>query len=318
MNPPPKTTPFQALLGTTLLASALLVARAPDAAGQAATSPVTKINAAAAKAEIEVQPLRGNLSVLMGSGGNIGVFTSSEGKLMVDAGIAVSRPNLSRAIESVGQGQVKYVINTHWHWDHSNGNEWLQDVGATFIAHENTLKRLSKTIRIDDWDFTFKPLSAGARPSILVETDRTLEFGGETISMHYYGPCHTDTDIYVYFKHADVLFTGDTFWNGVYPFIDTATGGSIDGMIRAANTNIAVATDNTMVVSGHGPIGDRAQLIEYRDMLVGIRDNVSQLRKQGKSAVQAVAAKPTSAFDGKWGNFVIDPAFFTRLVYKSL
>jgi glyoxylase-like metal-dependent hydrolase (beta-lactamase superfamily II) len=115
-----------------------------------------------------------------------------------------------------------------------------------------------------------------------------------------------------------VLATGDTFWNGVYPFIDIVTGGSIDGMIRAANANIALATDNTIVVGGHGPVGNRAQLIEYRDMLAGIRKNVAKLKEQGKTIEQTVVAKPTAAYDAKWGHFVIDPALFTRLVYRGV
>lgn len=281
-------------------------------------SPVDKINAEAAKAEIKVVPLRGHISVLMGSGGNISVFTSRDGKLLVDAGIAVSRPRVSRAIDRLGPGSVKFLINTHWHWDHTDGNDWLHQLGATIIAHENTLKRLSETVRVEDWSHTFPPAPPGARPTSIVDAEKTLVFGGETLDMHYYGPCHTDSDMYVYFKKADVLAVGDTFWNGVYPFIDIVTGGSIDGMIRAANANIALATDHTLIVGGHGPVGNRAQLVEFRDMLAGIRKNVAQLKAQGKTMEQAVLAKPTAEYDAKWGNFVIGPAFFTRLVYRGV
>ena len=303
-----------------LLASATLFAARP-AEGQEpahAESPVDKINAEAAKAQIDVKRLRGNIAVLSGSGGNISVLTSPEGKLMVDGGIGVSRARLSPAIDSLGATPVKYLINTHWHWDHTDGNDWLHANGATIIAHENTLKRLSETVRVEDWSHTFPPTPAGARPTVIVDTDKTIEFGGETLIIHYYGPCHTDSDMYVYFKKADVLAVGDTFWNGVYPFIDIVTGGSIDGMIRAANANIALATDHTLVVGGHGPVGNRAQLIEFRDMLAGIRKNVAKLKAQGKSLEQTIAAKPTARYDAKWGHFVIDPAFFTRLVYRGV
>jgi glyoxylase-like metal-dependent hydrolase (beta-lactamase superfamily II) len=301
-------------------ASAALFAAGSAAAQEQAhaESPVDKINAEAAKAEISVQSLRGHITMLSGSGGNISVFTSKDGKLMVDGGIAVSRPRLSKAIDSLGPGSLKYLIDTHWHWDHTDGNDWLHAAGATIIGHENTLKRLSESVRVEDWTHTFPPAPAGARPTVIVDTDKTLEFGGETLVMHYYGPCHTDSDMYVYFKKADVLAVGDTFWNGVYPFIDIVTGGSIDGMIRAANVNIALATDHTIVVGGHGPVGNRAQLIEFRDMLAGIRKNVAQLKGQGKSLEQTIAAKPTARWDAKWGNFVIDPAFFTRLVYRGV
>jgi glyoxylase-like metal-dependent hydrolase (beta-lactamase superfamily II) len=305
-------------LAATVFATGLAVAGAEPATSKDAESPVTKINAEAATANIEVQHLRGNITVLMGSGGNISVLTGREGKLMVDGGIGVSRPRLSQALNHLGSGPLKYLIDTHWHWDHTDGNEWLHQTGATIIAQENTLKRLSETVRVEDWSHTFPPSPVGARPTVLVQTDKTLDFDGDTLVMHYYGPCHTDSDMYVYFKKADVLATGDTYWNGVYPFIDIVTGGSIDGMIRAANVNIDLITDNTIVVGGHGPVGNRAGLIEYRDMLAGIRKNVAALKKQGKSLEQAIAAKPTAVYDAKWGQFVISPALFTSLVYRGV
>jgi glyoxylase-like metal-dependent hydrolase (beta-lactamase superfamily II) len=122
----------------------------------------------------------------------------------------------------------------------------------------------------------------------------------------------------VYFVKADVLQTGDTFWNGVYPFIDYATGGSIDGAIRAANVNLAMATDHSIVIPGHGPIGDRTQLIEFRDMLVAVRAKVAALKAQGKSVDEVVAARPTARYDAKWGTSVINGALFTALVYRGV
>jgi glyoxylase-like metal-dependent hydrolase (beta-lactamase superfamily II) len=297
---------------------AVVIARlAPTVLAQA-TSPVTKINEAAAKADISVQQLRGNISVLMGSGGNIVVFTSPEGKLLVDAGIAVSRPRIQAALDSISQAPLKYVINTHWHWDHTDGNAWMHDLGATIVAQENTLKRLSTTTRVEDWNYTFKPAPIGARPTVLVKTDKTINFNGETVVIKGYGPGHTDTDVSVYFTKADVMSLGDIWWNGYYPFIDYSTGGSIDAMIRLTNTYLNSVTDNTIIVPGHGPVGNRAQLIEFRDMLVAIRANVAHLKKQGQSLDDIIAAKPTAAYDAKWGGYVIDPAFFTRLVYAGV
>ncbi|MBB6187929.1 glyoxylase-like metal-dependent hydrolase (beta-lactamase superfamily II) [Rhodanobacter sp. MP7CTX1] len=131
-------------------------------------------------------------------------------------------------------------------------------------------------------------------------------------------PAHTDGDIIVYFKNADVLVHGDTFWNGIYPFIDNARGGSIDGAIAAANEALGMCTDRTVVVPGHGPTGDRAHLTAFRDMLVGVRKNVAALKKQGKSLDEVLAAKPSAEYDPTWGQFVIDPALFDRLVYQGL
>lgn len=308
----------RSLLTAFSIAAAAVAWLAPVEVFAQATSPVIKINNEAAKAEITVQSLRGNISVLMGSGGIITVLTGPDGRLLVDAGIAVSRPRVEAALNSISQAPIKYLINTHWHWDHTDGNDWVHGLGATIIAQENTLKRLSATTSVEDWDYTFQPWPVSARPTITFKTDKTVKFGGETIMLKDHGLGHTDSDITVYFKKADVMALGDIFWNGVYPFIDISTGGSIDGAIRLANASIASVTDKTIIVPGHGPVGDRMQLIEFRDMLVTIRDNVARLKKQGKSLEEVIAAKPTAAFDDKWGGFVIDPAFFTRLVYAGV
>jgi glyoxylase-like metal-dependent hydrolase (beta-lactamase superfamily II) len=254
---------------------------------------------------------------VMGSGGNITVLSSDDGKLMVDTGIVLSRTKLSAALDSISKAPPRYAINTHWHWDHTSGNEWIHQGGATIIAHENTLKHLSTTIRVSDWQYTFDPLPKGGLPTLIV-SELALRFGDETVLVKSYSSAHTDGDLYVYFTKADILATGDTYWNGLYPFIDKVVGGGINGMIEAANVNLAVATNQTVVVPGHGPVSDRAGLIEYRDMLVHIRDNVTALKRQGKSLEEIIAAKPSAAYDAKWGGFVINPTFFTRLVYNSL
>ena len=280
--------------------------------------PVEKINAEAATAEITVTTVRGRIHVLMGSGGNITVLDGKDGKLLVDAGIAVSRKRIAEALQSTGSGSVRYLIDTHYHWDHTDGNEWVHAMGATIVAHENTLKRISVPTRVDDWKFTFPVYPDAARPTVFTGANKTLKFDGTTLKIHYYGPSHTDSDVWVYFVEPDVLSTGDTFWNGVYPFIDNENGGSIDGMIRAANANIERAGENTVVIPGHGPIGNRSQLIEFRNMLVGIRENVATLKARGLSRTEVIAARPTAAFDAKWGGFVLDGAFFTRIVYDGL
>ena len=139
------------------------------------------------------------------------------------------------------------------------------------------------------------------------------------IGLKYYGPAHTDCDISVTFAEADIVHVADTYWNGIYPFIDYSTGGSIDGMIAASDANLATTTDKTIIIPGHGPpVSNRSELKDFRDMLVVVRENVATLKKEGRSRDEAVAARPTAAFDAKWGNFVIDPAFFTRMVYEGV
>ena len=263
-------------------------------------------------------PLRGNITVLMGSGGNITVLSSQEGKFLVDAGISKSREKVRTALANIGPTPLKYAVNTHWHWDHTDGNAWMHDAGATIIAHTNTAKHLAETTHVNAWNWTFDPVPEAARPTLLIKDEKTFAFGGTQVQIENFGDGHTDGDLWVYFKEADVLALGDTFWNGFYPYIDNEDGGSIDGAIKWASKAVARTTDHTIVVPGHGAVGNRNQLIEFRDMLVKVRENVAALKKQGKSLDEIVAARPTAAFDAKWGNFVFNGAQFTRMVYAGL
>lgn len=271
-----------------------------------------------AEGDLITERLRGNISVLLGSGANIIVLSGEQGKFLVDAGISVSTTKVKAALNRISPAPLKYVVSTHWHWDHTDGNRWMHESGATIIAQRNTLKHLSQATHVDDWNWTFLPASVGARPTILVDDRKTVSFAGENIQIQHYGPGHTDGDLSVYFEQADVLALGDTFWNGYYPFIDNQDGGSVNDAIKWADKAVESTSHKTIVIPGHGPVGTRTQLIEFRDMLVSVRDKVAALKRQGRSVDEVIAAKPTAAFDDKWGHFVIDPAHFTRLVYAGL
>lgn len=278
---------------------------------------VTMIREGAATAKIDVQSLRGNVSVLLGSGGNIAVLPGRDGKLLVDAGIPGTRSGLTQALAALSGDPIRHLINTHWHFDHTDGNEWLHEAGASILAHENTRKHLATSTYVEDWAFTFPPSPAGALPTEVFDHHRTLHLNDSTVEVRHYEPAHTDSDVSVYFVEADVLHVGDTWWNGVYPFIDRSTGGSIDGMIRATEQNLARAGAKTIIIPGHGPVGDRAALIEFRDMLTGIRSNIAALKKQGRTQQEVLAAKPTASYDEKWGHLV-PPNLFARIVYAGV
>jgi glyoxylase-like metal-dependent hydrolase (beta-lactamase superfamily II) len=297
-------------------AGGLLLARRPLFGDDTGIVP-TMINAAA-KAKIVQRPLRRNITVLEGSGGNIAVLAGRDGKLLVDAGFSVSRPAVAGALSSISTDPIRHLINTHWHVDHTDGNAWLHEAGAAITAHQNTRKRLSVTTRVEGWSYTFPPAPTGALPAKVFMTDSEMRWNNTRILMRYYGPAHTDSDISVHFTDADVLHAGDTLWNGVYPFIDYSTGGSIDGSIRAAEANVAAITGTTIVIPGHGPVASRSDVVEFRDMLVAIREKVATLKKQGKTLDETVAAKPTAGYDAKWGQFLITPAMFTTLVYAGV
>jgi glyoxylase-like metal-dependent hydrolase (beta-lactamase superfamily II) len=299
------------LAGAALKPSRLLFGQKPGA------GLVQLIRTEAATAKITVQPLRGNVAVLVGSGGNIAVLPGRDGKLLIDAGIPGSRARITEALSSISSDPIKHLVNTHWHFDHTDGNEWLHSAGAKILAHENTRKHLSASVRVEDWDFTFPPSPAGALPTDVFQTERTLHVNRSTIVLKRYQPAHTDSDISVYFEEADVFHVADTWWNGVYPFIDYSTGGSIGGMIRATDANLAKVSSKTIIIPGHGPIGTKSQLIEFQEMLTAIQDKIAALKKQGKSLEEVLAAKPTRTYDAKWGS-LIPPDLFALLVYKGV
>jgi len=297
-------------------AGAVLLARRPLLAKEEGIVP-TMVNAAA-KTKITVHPVRRNISVLEGSGGNIAVLTGKDGKLLVDAGFSVSRPAITQALRSINADPIKHLINTHWHTDHTDGNAWLHSAGAAITAHENTRKRLSVATRVEGWQWTFPAVPPGALPVTVFATEHEVRQNDTRITLKYYGSAHTDSDVWVNFTDADVVHVGDTWWNGVYPFIDYSTGGSIDGQIQAAEANLATFTDKTIFIPGHGPVGGRSDVAEFRDMLVTIRGNVAAQKKQGRSLDETIAARPTAAFDAKWGQFLITPAAFIGLVYAGV
>ncbi|HEY6376549.1 MAG TPA: MBL fold metallo-hydrolase, partial [Edaphobacter sp.] len=279
---------------------------------------ILKARETAATAKITTQKLRGNVSVLLGSGGNIAVLPGPQGKLLVDSGMSTSRPQITEALAAISADPIQHLINTHWHYDHTDGNQWMHSVGAAIIAHEKTRLRLASPQTIEFFHITVPAAPADALPTVLFTTDHSLETNGATIALSHYDPAHTDTDISVYFADADVLHTGDTWFNGTYPFIDYSTGGHIDGMVRATKHSLTIGTTSTIVIPGHGPVGNKQQLSDTLDMLSAIRDKVAALKQQGKTIDEAIAAKPTAQFDDKYGKGFVTPEMFTRLVYQGV
>ncbi len=271
----------------------------------------------AATAKITTQRLRRNISALIGSGGNIAVLTGQDGKVIIDAGYSTSRKQISAALEQISSDPIKHLINTHWHFDHTDGNAWMHSEGASILAHENTRKHLSNTTRVEAWDHTFPPSPPDAIPGEVFNDDKTLHPNNTTIALAYYGPSHTDGDISVHFVEADLLHCGDTWWNHLYPFIDYSTGGNIEGMIKATEMNLSKVTDKTIIIPGHGKIGRKSELTEYQEMLVTIHDRVAALKKAGKSLEETIAAKPTANFDSKWAHKFISGDVFTKYVYQG-
>jgi glyoxylase-like metal-dependent hydrolase (beta-lactamase superfamily II) len=222
---------------------------------------------------------------------------------------------------------VKYVIDTHWHFDHTDNNAPLHAAGATVLAHENTKRRMSEPhdlpvlYRDADGalhDLHFDSSPAEALPEQTFPDSYKLQANGETLALQHFAPAHTDGDIYVHFERANVIQLGDLFFNGIYPYIDPGTGGTITGTIAAVDKILSLAGNDTKIVPGHGPLGNKADLTKFRDMLVTSRDRVQKLKSAGKSAQEAVAEKPFADLDPVWGKGVVNSDQWVQIVYLAL
>jgi cyclase len=267
---------------------------------------------------INVTKVSGNVSMLSGSGGNIGILTGPEGKLIVDSGISNSTPAILQALNQLDTSSLKYLINTHWHFDHTDGNAPFHEAGATIVAHEKTRDRLSAPQFIELFNLHFPASPASAWPTRTLTSGFTFYHGGEQVILQTLPPAHTDTDLFVYFKQADVIHAGDIFFNGFYPLFDYSTGGLVNGYVDGMAKILAVAKESTKIIPGHGPLASKADLVAAHDMLATVRDRVAIAKKSGKSLDQTVAAKPSADLDTKWGNGLIKPDMFVTLIYKTL
>jgi cyclase len=261
-------------------------------------------------------PLTDKLTMLSGPGGNVVVLNGPDGKVVVDTFFRNVWDKLKPLLDGMGPAPIKMAIDTHWHLDHSDGNENFRAAGAEVLAHENTPKRLGESH--DLLGMHFEPRPAAAMPTKTFKSTEMLDVNGEQLHLGYVPPAHTDTDIYIHFAKGNVLHLGDLFFNGSYPFIDTGTGGSIGGMISAADSMLKLVDDSTKIVPGHGPLGDKAALTRYRDVMVTVRDRVQTLKTSGQTLEQVLAKKPTTELDAQWGKGFVQPDMFVTIVYNSL
>jgi glyoxylase-like metal-dependent hydrolase (beta-lactamase superfamily II) len=276
---------------------------------------------AAARAQMAATPivstrLMNIMTMLAGPGGNVIVLQGLDGKVVIDTFVQGAFAGLKQRLDAMGSEPILYAIDTHWHFDHADNNESFHNAGATLIAHANTSKRLSEPH--DLLGMHFNPAPAAALPAETFAQTHQLKLNNEYIDLGYFQPAHTDTDIYVQFVLAEVLHLGDTFFNGMYPFIDVGTGGNINGMIAAADQGLRMAGPRAKIVPGHGALADREALMKYRDMLVMVRDRIEKLKRSGRTEKEAVAAKPTADLDPAWGNGFVKPDAFVTIVYNTL
>jgi cyclase len=265
---------------------------------------------------ITSESLGRNLTMLAGPGGNVVVLNGTDGKVVVDTFVQPAWNNLKATLDKMGPQRIATLIDTHWHFDHADNNESFRKAGAAIVAHENTRKRLSESH--DLLGAKFPPAPAAALPTQTFSTTHKIDANGEQIVLGHIPPAHTDTDIYIRFQKANVVHLGDVFFNGMYPFIDTSTGGTIGGMINGASMAMKLADAKTRIVPGHGPVGDLASLTKYHEVLVTVRDRVAKLKKSGQTLQQVVAAQPTQDLDATWGKGFMQPADFLGIVYNTI
>jgi glyoxylase-like metal-dependent hydrolase (beta-lactamase superfamily II) len=307
---------FARLMPGTLLAGAPRPMAYPQQAGAAPADPVAAMRAQMGATPLETIKLTDNLTMLSGPGGNVVVLNGPDGKVVVDSFVQTAWAKLKQALDGMGNTPVRFLIDTHWHFDHTDNNANFRTAGAQILAHENTRKRLSEPH--DLLGMHFPPSPAGALPTQTFTATHRLQPNGENLVLGYISPAHTDTDIYIQYQRANVIHLGDTYFNGAYPFIDGSTGGNISGMIASANRMLGMVDGSTKIVPGHGPLSDRAALARYRDVLVTVRDRVQREKSAGKSVQDVVAAKPTAEFDATWGNGFMQPDVFVTIVYNTL
>lgn len=276
------------------------------------------MRAGAATTPIKTTKLADNLYLLQGAGGNMAVQTGPDGKLLIDSSFSTAVPRLKEALDALGKDPAHVLINTHWHIDHTDGNEGMHGAGFTIFAHRNTRERLSTPQNIKLFGMALPASPAGALPAVTFDDSMHLWHNGDSLELAHFDPAHTDTDIYIHFKNADVLHAGDVWFNGFYPFIDESSGGSIGGMIHGSEKALAIAGPNTKIIPGHGPLGTKAQLQQFHDMLSAVRDKVAALKSAGASEQEVLAKKPTAEFDPVWSKGSFSPEMFTGIVYRTV
>jgi cyclase len=276
-----------------------------------------------AKLTLKTSPVTGNISLIEGAngfaGGNVAVSTGSDGLFVIDDELQPMTPKLTAALATLApKAKVRFVVNTHWHGDHTGGNAGMAATGAVIVAHENVRKRLSveQVMKFMGQSHTIPAAPPQALPVVTFSDDVTLYLNGDEVHVMHVDPAHTDGDAIVHFKKANVVHTGDTFIAG-YPIVDVGSGGRFEGFIAAADRTLSLCDDATKIIPGHGPIMTKADLTAWRDMLITLRDRLNKMLAQKKTLEQIKAAKLTAEFDARWGQGIIDGDVLMETAYQT-
>ncbi|HJW27761.1 MAG TPA: MBL fold metallo-hydrolase [Saprospiraceae bacterium] len=270
--------------------------------------------------QVRANQLSDAVWMLTGSGGNIGVSSGEDGTVIIDDQFAPLSDKIKKAVAEIAKSNtpIKFVVNTHWHGDHTGGNENFGKDGAVIIAHENVRKRMSEE-RFNEFVKSTIPASPKvALPVVTFTEDITLHLNGDDVQIFHVNPAHTDGDAIIYFTKANIVHMGDVFFWGSYPFIDISSGGSINGLVAAVDRVLPMLNEDVKIIPGHGTLANKDNLRSYRDMLASVRDAIVAMIRRGKSLDEVKAAKPTKEFDAQWGKGSSPSDRFVEIVYQSL
>ncbi|MGH7163677.1 MAG: MBL fold metallo-hydrolase [Planctomycetota bacterium] len=271
-----------------------------------------------AAVELKSEKMGEGVWMITGQGGNIGVCAGKDGVLLIDDQFAPLTAKVKEAVKALSDKPIRFLINTHWHGDHTGGNENFGRAGVLIVAHENVRKRMSVEQFQEAFGRKTPPAPEAALPVVTFAESVTFHYNDEEIHAFHMPPAHTDGDSAIRFRKANVLHMGDLFFNGMYPFIDLSSGGSVDGVIGAADRILEMTDEKTRIIPGHGPAATRADLEAYRAVLSDVRDRVAKLLDEGKSVAEVVAARPSSDYDEKWGKGFMKPDKFVEIVATDL
>lgn len=268
---------------------------------------------------ITTEKVAGGLYVLSGNGGNIGLFVGDDAVFMIDDQYAPMTPAIAGAVAAVSARPVGFILNTHWHLDHTGGNDSFGKAGAVIVAHENVRARMSVAQVMEFFKLEVPASPPAALPVITFGDEVSFHLNGDDIHVIHVPHAHTDGDAIIHFRKSNVIHAGDIFFNGKYPFIDLGSGGSIAGMLAAMDMILGMSDDATRIIPGHGPMGGRAQLEAARRMLADTAGRVRALKAAGKSVDEIVAATPNADYDAQWAaDWFISPEQYARMLYGLL
>lgn len=270
--------------------------------------------------EVDVKAVQISKQIYMitGKGGNIGLFIGEDGTFLIDDQFAPLTEKILETVKSVGGETPKFLINTHYHGDHTGGNENLGKAGTLIFSHHNVRERLMTGSYIAAFKVKREALPKEGLPVVTFSDEVNFHLNGDRVYVIHVPHAHTDGDSFIYFKKANVIHAGDLFFNGIYPFIDVTHGGSLRGTIRAVDRVLAMADGNTKIIAGHGPMGDKAQLASYRQMLNTAYERLRKLKAAGKTAQEAVAAKPLADLEETWGKGMFTGDRWIEIIYSGV